>query len=51
MYQNMMDLMRRGSLPSRGFIRQEQVDLGAFLATEFGRLYRDGSITRHEAAA
>ena len=37
-----VDLMRRGDLPSTGFVRQEQVSLPAFLATPFGRLYDGG---------
>ncbi len=35
----MVDLMREGALPDRGFVRQEQADLGAFLANRFGRHY------------
>ncbi|CAN7351862.1 saccharopine dehydrogenase NADP-binding domain-containing protein [Trinickia sp. LjRoot230] len=34
-----LDLFRAGELPQRGFIRQEQVPLKAFLANRFGRLY------------
>lgn len=32
-----LDLHRAGQLPHRGFIRQEEVDLEAFLANRFGR--------------
>lgn len=39
-----VDLVRRGELPSSGFVRQEQVNLQAFLETEFGQLYRAGDI-------
>jgi saccharopine dehydrogenase-like NADP-dependent oxidoreductase len=34
-----LDLFREGKLPQSGFIRQEQVDLQAFLDNRFGRLY------------
>ncbi|MFT6657235.1 saccharopine dehydrogenase family protein [Maritalea sp.] len=34
-----MDLMRLGRLPQAGFVRQEQIDLDAFLANRFGALY------------
>ncbi len=37
-----LDLFREGALPQRGFVRQEQVPLAAFLANRFGRLY-DGA--------
>jgi saccharopine dehydrogenase-like NADP-dependent oxidoreductase len=35
-----VDLFREGRLPSRGFIRQEQVELPALLANRFGAAYR-----------
>lgn len=35
-----LDLFREGRLPPRGFIRQEQVELPAFLANRFGRAYQ-----------
>jgi saccharopine dehydrogenase-like NADP-dependent oxidoreductase len=35
-----LDLFREGQLPQRGFIRQEQVGLPAFLANRFGRAYQ-----------
>ncbi len=35
----MVDLMRAGRLPSRGFIRQEQARLPDFLSNRFGRHY------------
>jgi saccharopine dehydrogenase-like NADP-dependent oxidoreductase len=35
-----VDLFREGALPSRGFIRQEQVALPAFLANRFGSAYQ-----------
>jgi saccharopine dehydrogenase-like NADP-dependent oxidoreductase len=34
-----LDLLATGKLPDRGFIRQEDVPLDAFLANRFGRLY------------
>jgi saccharopine dehydrogenase-like NADP-dependent oxidoreductase len=35
-----VDLFREGRLPQRGFIRQEQVELPAFLDNRFGRAYQ-----------
>jgi saccharopine dehydrogenase-like NADP-dependent oxidoreductase len=35
-----VDLFREGHLPARGFIRQEQVELPAFLANRFGKAYQ-----------
>ena len=35
-----VDLFREGKLPQRGFIRQEQVELPAFLANRFGKAYQ-----------
>ena len=35
-----VDLFREGMLPPRGFIRQEQVPLPAFLANRFGSAYQ-----------
>ncbi len=35
-----VDLFREGVLPQRGFIRQEQVELPAFLANRFGSAYQ-----------
>lgn len=37
----MLDLFREGRLPRRGFVRQEQVELDAFLANRFGRAYSE----------
>ncbi|WP_186137828.1 saccharopine dehydrogenase family protein [Burkholderia gladioli] len=39
-----LDLFREGRLPQRGFVRQEQVSLEAFLKNRFGRLY-EGAMT------
>jgi saccharopine dehydrogenase-like NADP-dependent oxidoreductase len=38
-----VDLYGRGDLKGRGAIRQEQIPLNAFLATEFGRVYSTAS--------
>jgi saccharopine dehydrogenase-like NADP-dependent oxidoreductase len=35
----MVDLVREGALPQRGFVRQEDADLEGFLANRFGRHY------------
>jgi saccharopine dehydrogenase-like NADP-dependent oxidoreductase len=35
----MVDLLRAGRLPARGFVRQEDVTLDGFLANRFGRHY------------
>jgi saccharopine dehydrogenase-like NADP-dependent oxidoreductase len=35
-----VDLFREGKLPQRGFVRQEQVELPAFLANRFGQAYQ-----------
>ena len=35
-----MDLFCSGALPQAGFIRQEQVELPAFLANRFGSAYQ-----------
>lgn len=46
-----VDLMRQGRLPARGFVRQEQVELRDFLDTAFGRLYRPGELNTCDKAA
>jgi len=33
-------MLRSGQLPQQGFIRQEQVQLPAFLANRFGKAYQ-----------
>ncbi len=38
-----IDLFREGVLPQRGFVRQEQVPLDAFLNNRFGKLYEGAS--------
>ena len=35
----MVDMMRAGTLPRRGFVRQEEADLERFLANRFGQYY------------
>ena len=35
----MLDLLAASELPQRGFVRQEEVPLAAFLANRFGRVY------------
>jgi saccharopine dehydrogenase-like NADP-dependent oxidoreductase len=39
-----LDLFREGRLPRSGFVRQEQVALGDFLANRFGRLYEGAEL-------
>jgi hypothetical protein len=40
----MLDLLARGALPQRGFVRQESLALSDFLANRFGAVYAgDGS--------
>ena len=38
----MVDLMRAGEIPDRGFVRQEEASLESFLANRFGRHYAGG---------
>jgi len=38
-----MDLQRTGKLPTRGFVRQEEIALGDFLGNRFGRYYERGA--------
>jgi len=35
----MVDMMRDGLLPQKGFVRQEEADLERFLANRFGQYY------------
>ncbi len=37
-----IEMVQSGALPQEGFIKQESVPLGSFLATRFGRLYGEG---------
>lgn len=36
-----LDLLATGKLPARGFVRQEEIALGDFLANRFGRAYAE----------
>jgi saccharopine dehydrogenase-like NADP-dependent oxidoreductase len=38
-----LDMNREGTLPKRGFVKQEDVPLDAFLANRFGRCFESGS--------
>ena len=35
----MLDLLAQGRLPSRGFVKQEEIGLADFLANRFGGYY------------
>src|ERR687885_51702 len=39
----MVELLRRGRLPQKGFVPQEAADLGDFLGTPFAEVFRSGS--------
>lgn len=41
-----VDMHLNGALPTSGFVRQEQVDLGRFLENRFGKHYESSSGTR-----
>ena len=45
-----LDLLAEGALPARGFVRQEEIGLGAFLANRFGRLYGPAPVAAGLAA-
>lgn len=47
----MLDLLADGVLPQRGFVRQEQVSLSAFLANRFGRVYAGHNLAPTKRAA
>jgi saccharopine dehydrogenase-like NADP-dependent oxidoreductase len=34
-----VDMLKEGTVPTKGFVRQEQIGLDAFLANRFGRHY------------
>ncbi len=36
-------MLADGTLPQRGFVRQEDIPLDAFLANRFGRAYRNNA--------
>jgi len=46
-----LDMHAGGELPSRGFVRQEQVDFQRFLANRFGRYYDSQMATRFSSAS
>jgi saccharopine dehydrogenase-like NADP-dependent oxidoreductase len=41
-----LDMLADGSLPAKGFVRQEDIALDTFLANRFGRAY-----AQHEMAS
>lgn len=43
-----LDLLVCGQLPDQGFVRQEQITLGTFLDSRFGRFYRPGKNSTKE---
>jgi saccharopine dehydrogenase-like NADP-dependent oxidoreductase len=42
----MLDLLAAGALPQQGFVRQEEVALGTFLANRYGRVYAMNELAR-----
>ncbi|HEX7884867.1 MAG TPA: saccharopine dehydrogenase family protein [Phenylobacterium sp.] len=46
-----LDMLADGSLPTRGFVRQEDIPLQAFLSNRFGRYYASEEIAPFRAAA
>jgi len=46
-----LDMHAAGELPSKGFVKQEQVDFKRFLANRFGKHYQSRVATRFSAAA
>ncbi len=46
-----LDLHAQGHLPTRGFVRQEQVSLPDFLANRFGRCYETGAAAAQQTLA
>ncbi|MEM7324974.1 MAG: saccharopine dehydrogenase C-terminal domain-containing protein, partial [Actinomycetota bacterium] len=40
-----IEMVRAGSLPSRGFLKQEEIDLDRFLTTPTGSFFADGGTT------
>lgn len=45
-----LDLLTEGRLPQSGFVRQEDIPLGAFLANRFGRVYAPHDVAAPAAA-
>lgn len=46
-----LDMLTKGELPRRGFVRQEDIALDAFLANRFGRAYGQPAPQPYSAAA
>jgi len=46
-----LDMHVAGELPSKGFVKQEQVDFKRFLANRFGKHYQSRAATRFSTAA
>ncbi|MCU0681146.1 MAG: saccharopine dehydrogenase NADP-binding domain-containing protein [Polyangiaceae bacterium] len=46
-----IELYFEKKIPSRGFVRQEDIDLDLFLGTSFGRYYRPGALTAAPSSA
>ncbi|WP_062119712.1 saccharopine dehydrogenase family protein [Aureimonas sp. AU40] len=44
-----LDLLAEGALPAQGFIRQEEIELAAFLANRFGRVYGQDAFDQRKA--
>ena len=47
----MLDMLASGALPQRGFVRQEEVSLPAFLSNRFGRAFGGHSLASAKRAA
>ncbi|WP_315925933.1 saccharopine dehydrogenase family protein [Mesorhizobium sp. SP-1A] len=45
-----LDMLADGSLPARGFVRQEEIPLGVFLANRFGRAYAQHEVVSRLAS-
>jgi saccharopine dehydrogenase-like NADP-dependent oxidoreductase len=46
-----LDLLAQGKLPQKGFVRQEEIPLDAFLTNRFGSAYSSAHGTAQAAAA
>ncbi len=44
-----LDLLAEGKLPTKGFVRQEEIALGDFLANRFGRAYDPEAVALRKA--
>jgi saccharopine dehydrogenase-like NADP-dependent oxidoreductase len=45
-----LDLLAHGKIPARGFVRQEEIQLDAFLANRFGATYATHQLAADRAA-